>query len=81
MSFWWQKNWGINGFVKPLWLDNAAKPQDKDVFIEVDEIMRQAISENDKNNPIGSAQSKHVAQWAVACANFIRMMNTIPWCS
>ena len=42
------KELGYQRFVKPLWLDNAAKPQDKDVFIEVDEIMRQAISENDK---------------------------------
>ena len=42
------KELGYQRFVKPLWLDNAAKPQDKDVFTEVDEIMRQAISDNDK---------------------------------
>ena len=42
------KEFKYQRFVKPLWLDNAAKPQDKDVFNEVDEIMRQAISENDK---------------------------------
>lgn len=42
------KELGYQRFVKPLWPDNAAKPQDKDVFTEVDEIMRQAISENDK---------------------------------
>ena len=42
------KELGYQRFVKPLWLDNAAKPQDKDVFTEVDDIMRQAISENDK---------------------------------
>ncbi|MBX4378941.1 hypothetical protein K4H02_28190, partial [Mycobacterium tuberculosis] len=42
------KELGYQGFVKPLWPDNAAKPQDKDVFVQVDDIMRQAISENDK---------------------------------
>lgn len=42
------KELGYKRFVKPLWLDNTASPQDIDVYNQVDELMNSPRSQDEK---------------------------------
>lgn len=42
------KELGYHQFVKPLWLDNTVKPQNKDVYQQVDELMNSGLSQDEK---------------------------------